>query len=259
MHLNCWGRLIDAGRDVLNFSFLIHLPTYVLLSSFYGLRPTTILASYAIVLFSSTVPFVLLRDPSLVHNLSRASPEAVSNRSLLQDWGITICTALLATAIYTVNLYLHYETWLPASLVVYLERLPNIAKAHAGPAGLPILFVSLLPAGWAARDFLFASSAGTPVPKGSDVDKEGSSSRHGEYLAASIYRKTWGALSPRTRVLISRTAILAAFIMTNTIAEIAGTINGASVEGASAWGFVWTLGTVIVGLMYGWIEAVDGF
>ncbi|KAL4918521.1 hypothetical protein BDW62DRAFT_62262 [Aspergillus aurantiobrunneus] len=247
------------GHDVLNFSFLIHLPTYIFLSSFYGLRPTTILTSYVIVLFSTTIPFTLLRNPALVHNLSRASATAVSNRSILQDWGITIYTTVLATAIYTVVLYLSYETWLPAQLVVHFEKLPNITKAHAGPAGLPILFISLLPAGWAARDFLFVSSTGTPASQGSDLEKEkSSSSKQGEYLACAIYRKTWGALSPRIRVLISRTATLAAVLMINTAIQVAGTVNGASLEGASAWGSVWTLSTLIVGLTYGWIEAVDG-
>lgn len=247
------------GRDVLNFSFLTNLPTYMLLASFYGLRPTTILASFAIVLFSTAVPFVFLRKPSLVHNLSRAHPAAVSNRSILQDWGITIYTTVLATAIYTVNLYLSYETWLPAKLVVHFEKLPNISKVHAGPAGLPLLFASLLPAGWAARDFLFVSSTGTPASRDDKVEKsESSTSKQGEYLVCAIYRNTWGTLSSRTRVLVSRTVVLAAVTMINTFIQIAGTIRGASFEGASAWGFVWTLGTLIVGLVYRWIEAVDG-
>lgn len=254
-----WSNNSIIGRDVLNFSFLTNLPTYMLLASFYGLRPTTILASFAIVLFSTAVPFVFLRKPSLVHSLSRAHPAAVSNRSILQDWGITIYTTVLATAIYTVNLYLSYETWLPAKLVVHFEKLPNISKVHAGPAGLPLLFASLLPAGWAARDFLFVSSTGTPASRDDKVEKsESSTSKQGEYLVCAIYRKTWGTLSRRTRVLVSRTVVLAAVTMINTFIQIAGTIRGASFEGASAWGFVWTLGTLIVGLVYRWIEAVDG-
>ncbi|OJJ00448.1 hypothetical protein ASPVEDRAFT_127307 [Aspergillus versicolor CBS 583.65] len=246
------------GRDVLNFSFLTNLPTYMLLASFYAVRPTTILASFAIVLFSTTVPFVFLRKPNLIHSLSHAHPAAVSNRGILQDWGITIYTTVLATAIYTVTLYLSYETWLPAKLVVHFEKLPNISKVHAGPAGLPLLFASLLPAGWAARDFLFASSTGTPASQDDNGGKAETTSKQGEYLACAIYRKTWGTLSRRTRVLVSRTVALAAVTMVNTFVQVAGTIRGASFEGASAWGFVWTLGTSIVGLVYRWIEAVDG-
>ncbi|KAL3470839.1 hypothetical protein BJX99DRAFT_238663 [Aspergillus californicus] len=247
------------GRDALSFSFLIHLPTYALLASFYNLRPTTILASYAIVLFSSAVPFTLLRSPNSVHDLSRAPKRAVSNRGILQDWPTTLLTTTLATAMYTVTLYLSYETWLPAQLVVYFDRLPNITKVHAGPAGLPLLFVSLLPAGWAARDFLFVSSAGAPAATSDSKSGNLAKPSQGEYLACAIYRKTWGALSPRTKVLLSRTGILSAVLMVNTVIQVSGTINGASFEGATAWGFVWTLATSIVGLTYGWIEAVDGF
>jgi hypothetical protein len=252
-------RLTQPGRDVLSFSFLIHLPTYALLSSFYGLRPTTILTSYVIVLISTAAPFALLRKPTLVHNLTRAPPAAVSNRGILQDWGITVYTTILATAIYTVTVYLSYETWLPTQLVVYFERIPNITRVHAGPAGLPMLFLSLLPAGWVARDFLFVSSTGTPPAPGSGLEKGKSvTSRHGEYLACAIYRKTWGALSERTRVLISRTVVLASVLLANTVIQVAGTVRGASFEGASAWGLVWALATSITGFMYGWVEAVDG-
>jgi hypothetical protein len=250
---------VSVGRDVLNFSFLIHLPTYALLSSFYGLRPTAVLASYAIVLISTAVPFALLRKPSSVHNLARAPSTAVSNRGILQDWGITVYTTILATAIYTVTIYLSYQTWLPAQLVVHFERLPSVTRVHAGPAGLPILFLSLLPAGWAARDFLFVSSAGTPAVQDTEIEKgKRVLPQHGEYLASTVYRKTWGALSWRTRVLIKRTVTLATVLMANTIIQVAGTVSGASFEGASAWGFVWTAATLVVGLVYGWIEAVDG-
>ncbi|KAL2803060.1 hypothetical protein BJX63DRAFT_86548 [Aspergillus granulosus] len=247
------------GRDVLSFSFLIHLPTYALLSSFYGLRPTTILASFAIVLFSNAVPFALLRKSTLVHSISRAPPAAVSNPGILQDRATTVYTTILATAIYTVTVYLSYETWLPAQLVVHFERIPNITRVHAGPAGLPMLFLSLLPAGWAARDFLFVSSAGTPSAPGSNLEKgESAMSRHGEYLVCTVYRMTWGSLSRRTRVLISRTVVLATVLLANTVIQVAGTVNGASFEGATAWGSVWALATSVAGLTFGWIEAVDG-
>ncbi|KAL4979235.1 hypothetical protein BDW66DRAFT_127924 [Aspergillus desertorum] len=253
-----WALEFD-GRDVLNFSFLVHLPTYALLSSFYGVRPTTILASYAIVIVSTALPFALLRNPNLVHNLARTPFTAVSNRGILQDWGITIYTTVLATAIYTVTLYLSYQTWLPAQLVVHFERLPSITRVHAGPAGFPLLFFSLLPAGWAARDFLFVSSAGTPDVQDTEIEKGKSVlPKQGEYLASTVYRKTWGALSRRTRVLTKRTVTLATVLMANTAIQVAGTVKGASFEGASAWGFVWTVATLVVGLVYGWIEAVDG-
>lgn len=241
---------------MLSFIFLTHLPTYTLLSSFYKIRPTTILIAYAITLFSTTVPFVFFRRATSVHDLARAPSSAVSNRNILQDRPTAIYTTIAATSILTVALYVSYATWLPAHLVVHFENIPDISLTHAGPAGLPVLFFSLLPAGWAAKDFLFVSSAG--AASGSSSGSEKSRSQEGEYFACSIYRKTWGALPAKARVLIQRTVMLATLIVVSTIVQLVGTVQGANVEGASAWGAVWAVATLAVGLTFGWIEAVDG-
>ncbi|RHZ48638.1 uncharacterized protein CDV56_103783 [Aspergillus thermomutatus] len=243
------------GRDVLSFTFLTHLPTYSLLSSFYGIRPTTILASYGITLLSTAIPFILLRRPSSVHSLPHAPSDAVPNRSILQDRPTALYTTVAATAIFSVALYSSYASWLPAYLVVHFENIPDIRLAHAGPAGLPILFLTLLPAGWAARDFLFVSSAGA---SNSDATLKLRSASEGEYLACAIYRRTWGTLSPKTRVLVSRTALLASTIVLNTVLQVAGTVRGVDVPGATMWGSIWGVATIAVGGFFGWIEAVDG-
>ncbi|GFG27625.1 hypothetical protein IFM61606_07672 [Aspergillus udagawae] len=243
------------GRDVLSFTFLTHLPTYCLLWSFYGIRPTTILASYGITLISTAIPFILLRRPSSVHNLRQAASDAVPNLSILQDRPTALYTSIAATAIYSVALYLSYATWLPAYLVVHFENIPDIRLAHAGPAGLPILFLTLLPAGWAARDFLFVSSTGA---SSSDASVKSKSTSEGEYLVCGFYRKTWGTLSAKTRVLGSRTALLASTIVLNTVFQVAGTVRGVDVPGATLWGAIWGVATVAVGGVFGWIEAVDG-
>ncbi|KAH8423803.1 uncharacterized protein LDX57_001561 [Aspergillus melleus] len=259
-----WALGFD-GRDVSSFIFLTHLPTYALLVSFYNIRPTTVLASYAIILLSTSIPFMILRKPSSVHNLSGAPWDAVSNRSILQDRAITIYTTLAATAIFTVLLYISYATWLPAQLVLHFINIPDISTVHAGPAGLPVLFVALLPAGWAARDFLFASSAGALASKSDSTKKSPPASssssttdRQGEYLISTIYRKTWASLSAKTRVLVSRTFVLASMLVINTVVQVAGTVDGVDIEGASAWGSVWAVATFIVAGLFAWIEAIDG-
>ncbi|PWY84596.1 hypothetical protein BO94DRAFT_105708 [Aspergillus sclerotioniger CBS 115572] len=239
------------GRDVLSFIFLTHLPTYSLLSTFYGLRPTTTLTSYFITLASTTIPFVLLRSPTPIHSQTTTIP----NRSILQDRPTTIYTTIGATAIFTVTLYLSYATtWLPTKLVTHFQDLPDISTVHAGPAGLPVLFLTLLPAGLAARDFLFASSTGASPSK----DTKKNASPEGEYLACTVYRKTWGALTKKTQVLISRTGLLASMLFVNTVIQVAGTVNRVDVEGAMAWGTVWSVAALVTGAMFGWIEAVDG-
>ncbi|KAJ5514100.1 hypothetical protein N7463_003652 [Penicillium fimorum] len=241
------------GRDVASFLFLTHLPTYSLLSFFYGIRPTSALLAFGVTIVSTALPFALLRRPSSVHNLSRTPADAVANRNILQDKTTTVFTTLLATSIFSVVLYASYATWLPTQLVVHFEGLPDISAAHAGPAGLPILFLTLIPAGWAARDFLFVSSTGySTTPAGSGCC-EGS-----ECVSAAICRNTWGQLSPKTRVLVSRSIVLAIGVLLNTIVQVSGTINNVSVEGAATWGAVWAFATLIAGATFGWIEAVDG-
>ncbi|PKY08139.1 hypothetical protein P168DRAFT_262285 [Aspergillus campestris IBT 28561] len=234
------------GRDVWTLAFLAHLPTYALLASFYNIRPTTMLLAYAITVISTAAPFTLLRKSS---NEKESSGGTSSNRAIVQDCATTIYTTLAATSIFTVALSLSYATWLPAHLVVHFDYLPDISVVHAGPARLPVLFVALLPAGWAARDFLFVSSAESAA---------GKNKREGEYLACTVYHKLWGQLSPKTRVLVTRTATLAGMLVLNTVVQIAGTVRGADVEGAAAWGAIWAAAAGTVGATYAWIEAVDG-
>lgn len=245
-----------AGCDVASFLFLTHLPTYSLLSFFYGVRPTSVLASYAITILSTVIPFALLRRPASVHDLSHAPSGAVANRTILQDRPTTVYTTLAATSIFSVALYASYASWLPAQLVVHFESIPDISAVHAGPAGLPILFLTLIPAGYAVRDFLFVSSTGH---SGATTEQESeAASREGEYLISAVYRKTWGQLSTKTRILASRTLILALSVLLNTIVQVAGTIRSVSITGAFAWGAIWAVATLAVGATFGWIEAVDG-
>lgn len=256
-HFALEGILTDVtGRDVLSFIFLTHLPTYTLLSSFYKIRPTTILVAYAITLFSTSIPFSFFRRAASVHDLARAPYSAVSNRTILQDRATAIYTTIAATSIFTIALYVSYVTWLPAQLVVHFDNIPDISLTHAGPAGLPVLFINLLPTGWAAKDLLFVSSAG--ARKDTEAGSEKAKSSQGEYLACAVYRKTWGALSVNMQVLIQRTVTLATFVVLSTIVQLVGTVQGADVKGASLWGAIWAVATLATGVMFGWIETVDG-
>ncbi|KAJ5760899.1 hypothetical protein N7520_008055 [Penicillium odoratum] len=241
--------------DVASFLYVTHLPTYSLLTFFYGVRPTSTIVSYAITVLSTVIPFYFLRRPASVHDLSHAPSGAVANRSILQDRPTTIYTTLAATSIFTVVLYASYASWLPAHLVVHFDSIPDISAAHAGPAGLPALFLTLIPTGYAVRDFLFVSSTGHATDK---IVESEHADTEGELLVSAAYRKTWGQLSNKTRILTSRTLMLAAAVYFNTIVQVAGTIDGVSVEGASLWGAVWTFATLVVGAVFGWIEAVDG-
>lgn len=242
---------------MLSYIFLTQLPTYTLLSSFYKIRPTTIVIAYAITLFSCTIPFVFFRRSAYVHDLARAPSNAVSNRSILQDRPTAFYTTLVATTIFTTTLNLSYATWLPAYLVVHFENIPDISLTHAGAAVLPVLFLNLLPAGWAAKDFLFVSSAGVQDDPGTK-EKQSTSGKTQGYLCA-LYCRTWGALSTKKRTLIQRTATLATMTSLSTVVQLVGTLQGIDIQGASAWGAMWSVANLIIGLIFGWIEGVDGF
>lgn len=195
------------------------------------------------------IPFAFLRSPASVHDLSHAPTGAVANKSILQDRTITFYTTVAATSIFTVVLYASYYTWLPAQLVVHFESIPDISAAHAGPAGLPVLFLTLIPSGYAARDFLFVSSMGHE--NGARAERES------QYIVLSAYYKLVDKLSVKTRILAARTSILAAGVFLNTVVQVAGTIDSVSVEGASMWAGVWTVATLSVGAVFGWIEDVE--
>ncbi|KAK2757206.1 hypothetical protein FQN54_004720 [Arachnomyces sp. PD_36] len=243
------------GRDVASIILLSHLPTFNLLSTFYAIRPTTVLASFAITLFSTTFPFVFLHRTNPVHQPRTAAQGTISNRAILTDKPTTIYTILAATSIYSVFLYVSFATWLPVHLVSYFDGIRDLRTAHSGPAGLPLLLLNLLPAGYAARDFLFVSSTGTSQPL---EPKPSSKDGQGELLFTSLYRKTWGQLPVKTRTLISRTLVLSSMVMLNTIVQVAGTIEGAELYGAVGWGGIWSLATLVIGLTFHWIEDVEG-
>ncbi|PGG98941.1 hypothetical protein GX51_06524 [Blastomyces parvus] len=297
-----WILGYDA-RDVASFTYLTHLPTYALLYSFYGIRPTTLVTVGSITILSTAFPFFLFRSPSRVHEEhpfmrlscsgARTSPKVTrgakttkssikhQHPTILTDCPTTLYTTLVAACIYTVLLYSSIATWLPTYLVTYYDGLPDLRIAHVGPKGFISLLVTLLPAGYALRDFLFVSSVGAAqleqqhkkvtvaVEEEAEAEVEGKTSgkkkarkheeeRTGELLVTSLYRKYWLALPAKTRVLISRTATLATMIMLNTIVQVVGTISGAEMEGAMGWGAIWTLATCVTGVMFGWVEAVDG-
>ncbi|WEW55226.1 hypothetical protein PRK78_000655 [Emydomyces testavorans] len=244
-----WALGYDA-RDVASFIGLINLPTHVLLYSFYGLRPTTILTVAVINIVSTAIPFLYFRPTNVIHSLSTSF-----DRPILSDRPTAIYTTAVATSIYAVALYLSFATWLPSFLVTYFEGLPSIEIVHAGAKGLIPMFLGLLPAGYATRDFLFISSAGQPHAEDTGPEYE---ERHGELVAMSLYRKYWVTLPAKKKTLIARTGVLAVMIFANTVVQLVGTINGVEMEGAIGWAMIWMAATVVIGVVYGWIDAADG-
>ncbi|KAI1912296.1 hypothetical protein LOZ65_006000 [Ophidiomyces ophidiicola] len=244
-----WVLDYDA-RDIASFIGLVNLPTHVLLYSFYGLRPTTILTVATINIISATIPFLYFRPTNTIHSVPSSS-----ERAIVTDRQTAIYTTVVAAALYAVVLFLSFATWLPTHLVTYFEGLPSLEIAFDGAKSLVPMFIGLLPAGYATRDFLFVSSAGQPY---AEEPGPAYQERSHELFAVLLYRKYWVTLPAKQRTLIARTIVLSSMSFANTVVHIVGTINGVELNGAMGWAAIWKVATVATGLVYGWIDAADG-
>ncbi|KAK2742380.1 hypothetical protein FQN55_007914 [Onygenales sp. PD_40] len=279
-----WLLGYDA-RDVASLTFLTHLPTYILLLKFYGIRPTTLLTVCLITLFSNTLPFRIFRQPNAIHKSSQlttsrtttapaVSIKAHQDETILADTPTKVYTTLIATSVLTFTLYSSFATWLPTYLVSHFDGLPDLRAAHAGPQGFVSLFITLLPAGWVLRDFLFVSPiAEAQLEEMKEVTEEAEHKhprqertaeeeeegwKAGELLVLYLYRKYWVSLPTKTRVLVAHTVALAVMMLLNTVVQVVGTISGAEMEGALGWGMIWSLATGVTGWLFGWIGGVEG-
>ncbi|KAL1955171.1 hypothetical protein VTO42DRAFT_8936 [Malbranchea cinnamomea] len=226
------------------------MPTYILLSSFYGIRPTTILTVSAINVFCIVAPFIF-RSPNPI----RLTPATSSQqRPAVQDTNTAFYTTIFATLIYTIAIYMSYSSWVPIFLINHFDGLPDLRSAHEGATMLLPTFLTYLPAGFAARDFLLVSSAGHPR-----AEERGPAYREqpGELLISSLYHRYWVPRRTKTKILVKRTAVLAMMIMANTVVQLLGTINGADLKGSLGWAGIWTVATVTIAAAFSWMEAVD--
>lgn len=246
--------MIHTGLDVAELTLLTHTPIYFLLYSFYGIEPSAVLTTFTIEIVSKTVPFFLFRGPNSVHALSSLRGAEVANREILQDYPTTIYASGSAAAIYTIFLYLSFNTWLPVQLVTYFDGISDISLVHSGPAGFPQVLTKLLLIGYAAYDFLFASSAGWSA-KPDSTEKQ---VLEGEYLITSLYNRTWGKLSPKGKILASRSLVLATTTLLNTIIAGTGSIKGIELLGSIGWGSLWAVASLVVSCLFAWMEGVPG-
>lgn len=245
-----------TAMDAVSFFSITNFQTFYLLSAFYNVRPTTIVVSYFTSTLALVPPMMFLRGRAAVHNLRRASPESVPNRIILQDYISWMLNIILTSAILILCLYVSYATWIPTHLTAHFESIKDVRPEHAIPAGLPLLFLAVLLLGWRLYDFLFVSSIGAPV----ELKHEPSAGHRGLFYRffSAAYQHTWGALSSKTKVLITRTVSLAAMVVLHTTVQLAGTIKGIDIEGAAGWGGVWAFAILVTGLVYHWVQGVEG-
>lgn len=234
---------------------LLTTPYALLLATFYAVRPTTLLLTSLANLVSVVLPFFLLRPLSPPHHASKAAKGTVRNRSILTDPWTTMATSILATAIFAVLLELSFATFLPTWLVTYFDGIRDLSVAHLGPSGLPGLLVALAPAGYAAMEFLFASSTAAAPPLGAppyvfDTERAG--------FFEHVYHNAWGWYTARQKKLIWRTAVLGAMLVGETVIQVSGTIKGVEPVGALGYAGVWGLGIVVLGAVFDWVGGPSG-
>ncbi|MCJ1255372.1 hypothetical protein MMC24_003188 [Lignoscripta atroalba] len=245
-----WGEYDSI--DLASLTLLTHMPPLYLLTTFYGIRPTSMLASLLIDTLTTYIPFRLLRPISPIHNVS-APKGAVSNRSIINDLPVRVYTTVLAASIYAVTVYASFATWLPVHLVVHFEGLRDISAAHS--AALPFLICSFLPVGYAAREFLFSPATGAKKDLG-DIRNEAFNPETAT-LSETVRYNAWG-FSKRTRTMIKRTATLVTVTALNTWLQTYVTIEGSESYGAAGWSGVWALAAALAGTVFWWVADVEG-
>jgi hypothetical protein len=242
-----------TAYDTIALTLLMSTPQSILLALFYSIRPTTILFTTTANIISITAPFMLMRRVAPQHAPHSAPKGTVRNRSILTDPWTTIATSLLATAIFAVLLELSFATFLPVHLITHFIGVRDLTVTHLGAAGLPSLLVALIPAGYAAREFLFVSSTGAPPsPKEYTFDPATSD------LRQHVYHNVWGWYSSRQKELISRTTLLAIMMVGETIIQTWGTIKGVEFSGATLYAVMWGIGVAVVGAVFDWVGGPSG-
>ena len=238
--------------DLASLTLLSHMPHLYLLTTFYGIRPTTMISCLTIDILTTYLPFRLLREVSPTHTLE-APKGLVSNRSVINDLSVRAYTTVLAAGIYGVVVFGSFGTWLPVYLVIHFDGIRDISAAHS--AALPFLIASFLPIGYAAREFLFTAATGA---KPDAYDKElarfnAATATLGETIMYNLF-----GYSKRTRTLVKRTATVAITAGLHTWLQTYVAIEGAEALGAAGWSGVWAIAAALTGAAYWWVGDVEG-
>ncbi|KAG9772799.1 hypothetical protein KCU88_g6050, partial [Aureobasidium melanogenum] len=229
---------------------LLYTPQSILLGLFYQISPLTLAATTASHVLGNGIPYYFLRPLSPGHKPRSAPKGSLRNRPILTDPFTAIAISVLATSVFAVLLQASFATFLPEWLVVHFVGLVTMEPAHRGPSGFPTLLLTLLPAGVALMEFLFAPSTAAgnvPVPPSEVFDPATASFlQHVSYNA-------WGWYTARQKELIARTTLLAVLVVTESVVQLVGGVAGVEVPGAVGYAGVWGLGVVILGAVLNWV------
>lgn len=238
-----WAANLDFV-DVGLVSFVAHAPSFWLVALFYGIRPTTAVAGTLVDVAAPAVAFALARPLGSLRRSATANPK-LYNRDLVSA-PFQLLIAALSTSVYAAVVSLALRFLLPRVLVLYFHGIPTVAPAYAAS------FVALLPTaaffGVAASKFIFAPYVTT------GKSKEDDKIRQFDPVRASLGETVWFnflGYTLRSRIVITRTAIVTVMTAVSTYLACAVAVDGVSGVGAASYALVWATATAGTGLALG--------
>ncbi|KGQ12570.1 hypothetical protein BB8028_0003g11290 [Beauveria bassiana] len=235
-----WAANLDF-IDVGLVSFVAHAPSFWLVAMFYGIRPVTAVAGTLVDVAAPAAAFALARP---LGSLRFAGPKLYNKDLVSVPFQLLI--AVLATSVYASVVSLALRFLLPRILVLNFRGIPTVEPAYAAS------FLALLPTaaffGVAASQFLFAPYVTTGKSKEDDKIRQFDPVQAS--LGETVWWNFWG-YTLRSRVAITRTAIVAGITAVSTYLACAVAIDGVSRFGAVMYALVWAFATGGAGLALG--------
>jgi hypothetical protein len=251
--LTCLLTFTLTGIDLAALTLLSHLPPLYLLSSFYSISPISAGISLVIDISTTYLPFRLLRPLSTIH-----TPSSSPTRTIIDDMTVRLWTTLLATSIYGSIFYISYRTFLPSFLITHFEGLVTLSTAYE--TSLPILLASMVPVGYAVREFIFSPSTAAAAAAESAASGKSSASSPAfnpvtATLGETVLHNVWG-YNRHTKVTLQRTATLVGLVLGNTWLQGTLTVAGIDPVGAAGWAGLWAGAGLASGAVFWWVGNV---
>ncbi|KAJ6784815.1 hypothetical protein PWT90_10639 [Aphanocladium album] len=235
-----WVANLDC-IDVALVSFVAHAPSFWLVAMFYGIRPATALGGALVDVAAPAAAFALARP---LGSLRFAGPKLYNKDLVSGPYQLLI--AVLSTSVYAAVVSLSLRFLLPKVLVLYFQGIPTVEPAYAAS------FLALLPTaaffGIAASKFIFAPYVTTGRSKEDDKIRQFDPVQAS--LRETVWWNFWG-YTLRSRIVITRTAIVTVVTAVSTYLACAVAIDGVSCLGAASYAFVWAFATAGTGFALG--------
>jgi len=160
-----------------------------------------------------------------------------------------ITTALLISMIYQFVLQVASKKFLTTWLIGAGWELESVGSVYLVTEALMLLrAIMMLPVGWAVTEVFSGGENKQTKAEGIEEDVGG--------LLDWIGKMWMEKLSLKTRKILKRTALVAAYQAAGATAGVAATVKGGDLMGAAGLSGVWVGATAIVGVVLGWVGDV---